>query len=106
MIEGELLGWEDVSAVLAGEFVSRVDVGARERHIIEALLDPHVAEQANHRRQFEGKRDSTYLAVVMCDDLDLPLTPQRHRLLPVNDFQRLVGCVEEERLLHSRIIVP
>ena len=36
----------------------------------------------------------------MRDDLDLPLTPQRHRLLPVNDFQRFVGCVEKERLLH------
>ena len=40
---------------------------------------------------------------MMRDDLDLALTPQRHRFLPMNDFQRLVGRVEEERLLHLRV---
>ena len=106
VIERELWCREDVGAVLAGEFVARVDVGARERHVIEALLDADVAQQPDDRGQLEGKRDRADLAVVMRDDLDLALAPQRHRLLPVDDLQRLVGCVEEERLLHLRGIVP
>ena len=41
------------------------------------------------------------LAVVDGDDLDLPLAPERDRLLPVDDLQRLVRGVEKERLLHK-----
>ena len=35
------------------------------------------------------------------DDLDLALAPERDRLLPVHDLERLVGGVQEERLLHG-----
>src|ERR671912_1823131 len=101
MIERELWCGEYFGAVLAFELVSRVDVRARERHIVEALFYPDVTKQPDDGRQFKGKRDGTDLAVVMRNNLDLPLAPQRHRLLPMNDLQRLVGCVEEERLLHS-----
>ena len=73
VIEREFLCGEDVGAVLAFEFVSRVDVGAREGHIIEAFFYPDVPEQPDDRRQLEGKRDSTDLTVVMRDDLDLAL---------------------------------
>ena len=41
------------------------------------------------------------------DNLDLALAPKRNRLLPVHDLERLVGRVQEERLLHKlRFIVP
>ena len=47
------------------------------------------------------KETDRTLAVVHRDDLDLPLAPERHRLLPVDDLQRLVRGVEQERLLHK-----
>jgi GPH family glycoside/pentoside/hexuronide:cation symporter len=42
------------------------------------------------------------LAVVHRDNLDLPLAPQRDRLLPVDDFERFVRRVQEKRQFHVR----
>ena len=42
-----------------------------------------------------------YLAVVDRDHLYLPLAPERNRLLPVDDLERLVRRVQKERLLHT-----
>ena len=51
--------------------------------------------------QLEAEGDGPHLAVVDRDNLDLPLAPKRHRLLPVDDLERLVRGVEQERLLHK-----
>ena len=39
-----------VAAVLASVLVARVDVRARERHVVEAPLDADIPEQTNNRR--------------------------------------------------------
>ena len=53
--------------------------------------------------QLEADRHRPDLAVVDRDDLHLPLAPERDRLLPVDDLERLVGRVQEERLLHATV---
>ena len=61
-----------------------------------------VPEQANDRRQTEAELDRPdFPVVVLRDNLNLPLAPQRHRLLPVDDLEGLVRRVQEERLLHN-----
>ncbi|MNC92412.1 hypothetical protein D3C83_88380 [compost metagenome] len=75
--------------------VARVDVGARERHVIEAPLDLDIAEQADDRRQLEADRDGANLAVVHRDHLNLALAEKRDRLLPVDNLERLVRRVEK-----------
>ena len=80
----------------------RVDVRPRERHVVDPALDFDVAQEANDRGEFEAERHRTDLSVVVHrDDLDLPLAPQRDRLRPVHDLERLVRGVEEECLLHG-----
>ena len=49
----------------------------------------------------KAERDRPDLAVVDRDDLDLPLAPERDRLLPVDDLEGLARRVQEERLLHN-----
>src|SRR5437667_12682468 len=80
--------------------VARVDIRARKRHIIEAPLDPDVAEQADHRRELEAERNRANLAVVDRDDLDFALAPERNRLLPMDNLEWLVRRVEKEGLFH------
>jgi hypothetical protein len=75
--------------------VARVDVGARERDVIEPPLDLDVAEQANDRRQLEADGNSPNLSVVHRDDLNLALAQKRDRFLPVDNFEGLVGRIEE-----------
>ena len=52
--------------------------------------------------QLEAELDRVDLAIVRRDNLDLPLAPKRDRLLPMDDLQRLVRGVEQERLLHIK----
>ncbi len=49
----------------------------------------------------KADRDGAYLAVVVRDHLHLPLAQKGYGLLPVDNLQGFVGCVEEERLLHT-----
>src|SRR5581483_5580786 len=100
VIEGQVAGRKQVAAVLARVLVARVDVGARERHVVEAALDLDIAEQPDDRRQLEREGHGADFAVVLAYNLDLPLTEQRDRLLPVDDLQRLVRSVEQKGLLH------
>src|SRR5262252_6726190 len=53
MVEGQLTRWKAVAAILASVVVARVDVRARERHVVEAALDLDVAQQSDDRRQLE-----------------------------------------------------
>ena len=93
MIEGQLRRREHLSTVLARVIVARIDIGARKWYVIDPALDFDVAQQANDRRQLEAEGDRPHLAVVHRNDLDLPLAPERHRFLPVDDLQRLVRGV-------------
>ena len=95
--------WEGVAAVLAPMPVARVDVRAREGHVVDAAFDPDEPQQAYHRRQLEADRDGVHLAVVDRDHLDLPLAEQGECLAPVDDLQRLVGRIEQKRLLHAQV---
>jgi len=107
MIEGQLRGGEHLAAVLTRMVVPGVDVGARKWDVIDVALNLDVAQQANDRWQLETEGHGPHFAVVHRDDLDLPLAPERHRFLPVDDLQRLVRGVQQERLLHKpEVIVP
>ena len=103
VVEGQLRGREHLVAVLTRVVVARVDVRPRERHVIEPALDSDEAEEADDGGQLEAERHRPYLAVVDRDHLYLPLAPERNRLLPVNDLERLVRRVQKERLLHTAI---
>ena len=100
MIEGQFARRKRVATVLAAVIVSRVDVRARERHVIEPALDLDEAEEADDGGQLETDRNRPYLALVMRDHLHFSLAPERNGLLPVNDLERLVRRVQKKRLLH------
>src|ERR1041384_831416 len=101
VVERQLGGRVRLSAVLAGVVVTRVDVRARERNVVEAAFDFDEAKQTDNGRQLEAEGHCPYLAVVNRDHLYFPLAPERDRLLPVDNLERLVRRVEKERLLHS-----
>src|SRR4030095_6136991 len=101
VVERQLRGRGRLVTVLARVVVARVDVRSREWHVIELTLDSDEPEEADDRGQLDAERHRPYLAVVARDHLDLPLAPERDRLLPVNDLKRLVRRVQEERLLHT-----
>src|SRR5688500_4770741 len=106
MIEGQLGARKRLPAILAAVFVSSVDVGAGERHVVETALDADAAEQTDNRREFEGEAYASNLPVfVDRDHLHFSLAPQRHRFTPVNDLQWLVRRVQKERLLHDRCLI-
>src|SRR5262249_59629302 len=93
VIEREVGRLEAVVAVLAGVIVAGVDVGARERNVVEAAFDADEAEEADDGRQLEAYGHRPNLAVVDRDHLDLPLAPERNRFLPVNYFEGFVGRI-------------
>ena len=94
------------SQVLAHVLVACVDIRAGKRNVVEPALDFDESEEADDGGQLEADGHRPYLAVVDRDHLDLPLAPERNRLLPVNDLQRLVRRVQKERLLHDWIMMP
>src|SRR5262245_35065515 len=104
MIERQLARGKAVPTVLAFVVVARVNVRARERHVVETPLDLDVAEQPDDGRQLEADGNGANLPVVNRDDLDLPLAQKRYRLLPVDDLEGLVRRVQEKRLLHAEIL--
>src|SRR5262249_3278306 len=101
MIERQIAGWEQFSTVLAAMVVARVDICAREWHVIESSLDLDVPQQPDDGWQLETERNGADLSVVHRNNLDLALAPKRDRFLPVHDFERFVRRVEQERLFHQ-----
>src|SRR5438067_9837986 len=57
MIEGQLARRVAVAAILAAMVIARVDVGARERDVIEPPLDLDVPKEPDDRREPEADRD-------------------------------------------------
>src|SRR5207244_9683174 len=57
--------------------------------LVEPAFDFDEAEEADDGWQLEADGHRPYLAVMNRDHLHLPLAPERNRLLPVNDFERL-----------------
>src|SRR5829696_5552060 len=101
MVEGQFSARQQLRAVLARMLVACVDVRPGERDIVDLPLDLDVAEQTDDRGELEAKGYGPDLPVVHRNNFDLPLAPKGHRLLPVDDLQRLVRRVEKERLLHT-----
>src|SRR5687767_3803464 len=89
MIEGQFAHGELVATVLTSMLVARVNVGAREWDVIEPALDLDVSEEPDNRGQLEAERHGSHFPVVHRDDLNLALAPQRDRLLPVDNLERL-----------------
>lgn len=103
MIERQILAGEYVATVLTGVVVTAVDVGARERHMLAPPALPHKPEQADHGWQLERERHCSYFYVVLGDNLNLALTPERNRPLPIHDLERFVRGVQNECHLHKTI---
>jgi hypothetical protein len=74
---------------------------AREKgHVVDLPLDLDVASS----RMTDGSlklNETDRTSRSYTDDFDLPLAPKGDCFLPVDDLQRLVRGVEEERLLHK-----
>jgi len=103
VIEGQLAGWKRVTAVLAAVIIAGIDIGAGKRHVVESPLDLDVSKQANDGRELEADGNCPNLSVVHRDNLDLALAPKGDRLLPVDNFEGLVGRVEKKRLFHETV---
>jgi len=106
VVERQLGRGERLTAVLTAVVVARVDIRAGERDVIEPALDFDESEEADDGGQLEADGHRPYLAVVDRNHLDLPLAPERNRLLPVNDLERFVRRVQKERLLHDCSMMP
>ena len=75
--------------------VAGIDIGARERHVVEAPLDSDITQQADDRRQLEADGDARgFRGRRRRSPRPSPGT-KRDGLLPVDDLQRLVRRVEE-----------
>src|SRR4029079_9123555 len=94
MIERQITRGKTVAAILAAVVVARVDVGARERDVIEPPLDLDVPEQADDRRQLETERNRPDFAIVDGYYLALALAPERNPLLSVDYRERLIRRVQ------------
>jgi len=101
VIEGQFSCRALTAAILADVSVTVVDVGAREWDVVESSFDFDIAQQADDRRQLETERHRPDFTIVNRDNLDLPLAEKGDRFLPMNNLERFVGGVEEERLLHT-----
>src|SRR5262245_11525097 len=69
VVEGQFGRREHLAAILTGVMVARIDVGPGERHVVEPALDLDEPEQADHGRELERERDSSYFAVMNRDHL-------------------------------------
>lgn len=53
------------------------------------------SEQAQDGRQLDAKAYAVYLSLVLLDNFHFSGEQQSKRLLPVNDLERLVSCVQK-----------
>src|SRR6187455_1846275 len=106
VVEGQLRRGKRPGAVLAGVTVARINVHARERHVVEFALDTYEAEEADDGGELEADARTPHLAVVDREHLHLLLAPERNRLLPVDHLQWFVRSVQKERLLHIVVMMP
>ena len=86
---------------LFGIFNQLKEYFAGTRKEFDVPLDLDVPQQADDRRQLEAEGNGPDFPVVHRDNLDLPLAPKRDRFLPVDDLERLVRRVQQQRLFHE-----
>ena len=95
VVEREVLGRAAAAAVLARVVVARVNVGPAKLHMLEALPDPDVLQEAQHARQLDREADAPDLPVVLGYYFDLALVKQRQCALPGDDVDRFVARVKK-----------
>lgn len=106
MIERQFLGSELVTTVLAGIAISCEDIDAGEFNRPMDILEPDQLEEPHDGGKLDGDRYRMDLSVVDLKDLNFALPKKRDRLLPMDDPQGFVRCVEQKGHLHAATSFP
>jgi hypothetical protein len=101
MIEGQFLGPELVTTVLAGIPISRKDIDAGEFDRPMNVLEPDQLQEAHDGGKLDGNRYRMDLSVVDLEDFNFALPEECNRLLPMNNPQGLVCRVEQKGHFHT-----
>jgi hypothetical protein len=103
MVKGKLLYRMTNSTVLAGIFVSLVDVGTGKTHL--ASRPPYLdeLEKTENGGKTEGDRNAPHFPVVHIDDFYLSLREKRDCSLPGNDLERFKCRIEQKCLFHAPV---
>jgi hypothetical protein len=94
VVEGQLRARQPPSAVLAAVFISKKDIGSRERYVMKTLGDSHSLAESQHGGMVQADGDTSNDAIVGVQNLHLALDEQDHRPLPGDYPQGLVCGVE------------
>ena len=94
MIEGEILRGTFLSTILTSVVVTRVNIGPAELNVLESLPGFDVFQQPQDAGKLNREADAANFAVVLRQNLDLPLEQQGQGALPGDDVERFVRCVE------------
>jgi hypothetical protein len=100
MIISEFFGRQTTPTVLALVTIATVNILSGEANA--ALRPFHQAEQAHHGGKTDGETHRANSLVVLLDHLHLSQKKESDRLFPVDDFQRLVGDIQQQNLFHTR----
>ena len=100
MIKCELGFCALASAVLASELISEQDIGTRKSDDVLTACQGNVLEQSQDRGEPDFHTHGADLAVILFDDLDLPLKEKLHRFLPVNYKDRFKRSVKNQHVVH------
>ncbi len=106
MIERQLFSPELMTTVLAGIAVSRKDIDAGELDCPMNILEPNQLEQAHDGGKLDGDRYCVDLSVVDLEDFDFALPEKRNRLLPMDDPEGFVRCVQQKGHFHAVTSFP
>ena len=106
MIERQFLSPELVTAVLAGITISCEDIDTGEFDRPMNILEPDQLEEPHDGGKLDGDRNCVNLSVVDFEDFNFALPKKRDRLLPMDDPQGLVRCVEQKGHLHAATSFP
>ena len=100
MIIGELARRKLAPTILTAMTILRVNVTSRELHLMVVSLHLHIAKQTQDRRQGNGEGDTSDLAVVFCQYLNLLLEEHTQSALPRNHVQGLIRRIQDQYLFH------
>jgi hypothetical protein len=95
MIQGQEFCWESISAVLAGEVISDVNIFTTEANGSIAP-GPDIGFQLYDARQLKARADRSDVEIVILDNFHFILKPENKGFLPRYDFHRLIRSVEQQ----------
>ena len=81
--------------------IPSVNIGAAELDVLKSFAYANIFEQAEHAGHLDRETDASDFAVVLGQDLDLPLKEQGDGALPGHDVDWFIAGVENEGVLHG-----